>query len=355
MAITNFNKWIQSIKKLIFLKLFFRFNSKSGGGSSIGEMGGDSGISGGISGGVGGGGSSSVGEIPVLEIPDEYDDEEDEEDPKIYSTNYRLVGIVVHSGQANGGHYYSFIQNRPTSGSSSASGSGGTTNHHDSTDDHHHHQHHHNHHHHQNSTEPNDSTSQSTTTPSGGTASTTTTNTNNNNENNWFKFDDNEVSEFRMDDDEMRAQCYGGDYTGEVYDNVVKRMTYKKQKRWWNAYILFYERLKHADVVVVGTSRKQETRESREKEAAMVAEVTSEATTCNMPAYIVKSVHKKNIKFLHHRHHFSQEYFQFVKKLAQANIGICQNDVTLVSLKKFFFQLNKIIKNFEYQYIREIN
>ena len=26
------------------------------------------------------------------------------------STQYRLRGIVVHSGQASGGHYYSFIQ-----------------------------------------------------------------------------------------------------------------------------------------------------------------------------------------------------------------------------------------------------
>jgi ubiquitin C-terminal hydrolase len=27
-------------------------------------------------------------------------------------TRYKLVGIIVHSGQANGGHYYSFIQNK---------------------------------------------------------------------------------------------------------------------------------------------------------------------------------------------------------------------------------------------------
>ena len=26
------------------------------------------------------------------------------------STSYRLVGIVVHSGQASGGHYYSYIR-----------------------------------------------------------------------------------------------------------------------------------------------------------------------------------------------------------------------------------------------------
>lgn len=59
----------------------------------------------------------------------------------------------------------------------------------------------------------------------------------------WYKFDDNEVSECHMEDDEeMRNQCFGGEYMGEVYDHMIKRMAYRKQKRWWNAYILLYER-----------------------------------------------------------------------------------------------------------------
>lgn len=44
------------------------------------------------------------------------------------------------------------------------------------------------------------------------------------------------------DDEEMRNQCFGGEYMGEVYDHMIKRMAYRKQKRWWNAYILLYER-----------------------------------------------------------------------------------------------------------------
>ena len=43
-----------------------------------------------------------------------------------------------------------------------------------------------------------------------------------------------------------------------------------------------------------------------------------------MPPFILRSVHKKNIKFLHHRHHFSVEYFQFIKKLAQTNLLMWQ-------------------------------
>lgn len=29
-----------------------------------------------------------------------------------FCTKYRLVGVVVHSGQASGGHYYSYILHR---------------------------------------------------------------------------------------------------------------------------------------------------------------------------------------------------------------------------------------------------
>jgi ubiquitin carboxyl-terminal hydrolase 9/24 len=33
----------------------------------------------------------------------------------------------------------------------------------------------------------------------------------------WYKFDDGEVSECKMDDEEeMKTQCFGGDYMGEV-------------------------------------------------------------------------------------------------------------------------------------------
>jgi hypothetical protein len=40
------------------------------------------------------------------------DDDDFDENSSSYTNNYKLVGIVVHSGQANGGHYYSFIQNK---------------------------------------------------------------------------------------------------------------------------------------------------------------------------------------------------------------------------------------------------
>ena len=92
-------------------------------------------------------------------------------------SKYRLSGIVVHSGQASGGHYYSNVLHREAS--------------------------------------------------------------------KWYKFDDGDVTECKMDDDdEMKNQCFGGEYMGEqVFDNIMKRVSYRRQKRWWNAYLLFYTRL----------------------------------------------------------------------------------------------------------------
>lgn len=29
----------------------------------------------------------------------------------------------------------------------------------------------------------------------------------------------------------------------QVFDNIMKRVSYRRQKRWWNAYLLFYTRL----------------------------------------------------------------------------------------------------------------
>lgn len=216
-----------------------------------------------------------------------FDEEEEGEDPEItsvYSNHYRLVGIVVHSGQANGGHYYSFIQNKPTNCADEES-------------------------------KQTDSSNDTNSIYSNGS------------ESNWYKFDDNEVSDFKMDEEEMRSQCYGGDYTGEVYDNVMKRMAYKKQKRWWNAYILFYERIRHDSLnqttnLTIKSGLKSTLDEQQQQQQQQAVKI---------PANILKSVHKKNIKFLHHRHHFSLEYFQFIKKLSQANLCLIQSDSPIVN------------------------
>lgn len=155
-------------------------------------------------------------------------------------TKYRLSGIVVHSGQASGGHYYSYIRHR---------------------------------------------------TPSG--------------EIRWYKFDDGDVTECRMgEDEEMKVQCFGGDYMGEIFDPMLKRTTYRRQKRWWNAYMLFYTRHDIEEESIVNSVN-----------GLSISSLKKE-TYLKMPIAIENSIRKQNIKFLHHRSQFTLEYFSFIKKLA---------------------------------------
>ncbi|KAH1013809.1 hypothetical protein HUJ04_002748 [Dendroctonus ponderosae] len=155
-------------------------------------------------------------------------------------TKYRLSGIVVHSGQASGGHYYSYIRHRDPSG-----------------------------------------------------------------EVRWYKFDDGDVSECRMgEDEEMKGQCFGGEYMGEMFDPMLKRTTYRRQKRWWNAYMLFY-------------TRHDVEEESMMKSLSQVTlSLSKRETHLKMPIAIENSIRKQNIKFLHHRSQFTLEYFAFIRKLA---------------------------------------
>ncbi|XP_049729318.1 probable ubiquitin carboxyl-terminal hydrolase FAF-X isoform X6 [Loxodonta africana] len=161
------------------------------------------------------------------------------------STKYRLVGVLVHSGQASGGHYYSYIIQR--------NGGDGERN-------------------------------------------------------RWYKFDDGDVTECKMDDDEeMKNQCFGGEYMGEVFDHMMKRMSYRRQKRWWNAYILFYERM--------------DTIDQDDELIRYISElaVTTRPHQIIMPSAIERSVRKQNVQFMHNRMQYSLEYFQFMKKLLTCN------------------------------------
>ncbi|KAG1670256.1 putative ubiquitin carboxyl-terminal hydrolase FAF-X [Nymphon striatum] len=171
--------------------------------------------------------ASGVAEIEGEVIEHDLDDGSEMETA---STKYKLTGIVVHSGQASGGHYYSYIQHRHSDGSLK-----------------------------------------------------------------WYKFDDGEVSECKMDDDEeMKNQCFGGDYMGEVFDHMLKRMSYRRQKRWWNAYILVYRRNDNVD------------------DDASRSMVTKLART----HFIVR---KQNVQYMHNKNQFSPEYFLFMKKLISCN------------------------------------
>ncbi|XP_051782099.1 probable ubiquitin carboxyl-terminal hydrolase FAF-X [Erpetoichthys calabaricus] len=173
------------------------------------------------------------------------DQNESTDNTQLESTKYRLVGVLVHSGQASGGHYYSYIIQR-----------------------------------------------------NGGDGE----------KKQWYKFDDGDVTECKMDDDEeMKNQCFGGEYMGEVFDHLMKRMSFRRQKRWWNAYILFYERMEAL---------------GKDNELVMCIarlSITTKPHQIKMPSTIEQSVRKRNMQFMHNHMQYSLEYFQFIKKLLTCN------------------------------------
>jgi len=50
----------------------------------------------------------------------------------------------------------------------------------------------------------------------------------------WYKFDDTDVSECKMDDDEeLRSQCFGGDHPSSSFDQpVMKRYLFITNFHW---------------------------------------------------------------------------------------------------------------------------
>ncbi len=93
--------------------------------------------------------------------------------------NYELVGVVVHSGQASAGHYYSFIKERKPATASSA-----------------------------------------------GSSSTSAAASNSAGKSRWLKFNDTTVEEFEMNDTTLEAECFGGTYKAKAYDSG----TYEKNR-----------------------------------------------------------------------------------------------------------------------------
>ncbi|XP_032295412.1 probable ubiquitin carboxyl-terminal hydrolase FAF isoform X1 [Drosophila virilis] len=168
----------------------------------------------------------------------------------VETTKYELTGIVVHSGQASGGHYFSYIVSKnPANGKCQ-----------------------------------------------------------------WYKFDDGEVTECKMhEDEEMKVQCFGGDYLGEIYDNNLKRMQYRRQKRWWNAYMLFYTRCDQNPTHFEPSVEQLSLTESRN-------------VVLPLPKPIERSVRHQNIRFLHSRSIFSVEFFNFIKKLVSCSIPSTRSD-----------------------------
>ncbi|XP_055587463.1 ubiquitin carboxyl-terminal hydrolase puf [Uranotaenia lowii] len=104
----------------------------------------------------------------------------DEEDSEDFNEHYEydLVGVTVHTGNADGGHYYSFIKERNED-------------------------------------------------------------SNPNYQERWFLFNDAEVKLF--DPSQIAAECFGGEMTSKTYDSVTEKYLDFSFEKTNSAYMLFYE------------------------------------------------------------------------------------------------------------------
>nr|NP_651275.1 puffyeye, isoform D [Drosophila melanogaster]Q9VC56.2 RecName: Full=Ubiquitin carboxyl-terminal hydrolase puf; AltName: Full=Protein puffyeye [Drosophila melanogaster]AAF56319.2 puffyeye, isoform D [Drosophila melanogaster] len=109
---------------------------------------------------------------------------------------YELVGVTVHTGTADGGHYYSFIKER--------------------------------------------------------------TKTSYHTHERWFLFNDAEVKPF--DPSQIAAECFGGEMTSKTYDSVTEKYLDFSFEKTNSAYMLFYERRlpehlqrRHSELLVTPT------------------------------------------------------------------------------------------------------
>ncbi|XP_013409431.2 ubiquitin carboxyl-terminal hydrolase 24-like [Lingula anatina] len=184
--------------------------------------------------------------------------------------NYELVGVIVHSGQANAGHYYSFIKDRRGNVMS------------------------------------------------------------NPNRGKWFKFNDTVVEEFEMTDAALEAECFGGTYKAKIYD---QSNSYPEERlRYWSGYLLFYERIEEMMRTPVSAkkSRVSKMRKSLQglsSDRDSFVELTELVCrgdhqgifTDKMPARIQQQVKEENLRFMKNRDVYSPEYFRFIRELVMKN------------------------------------
>lgn len=112
---------------------------------------------------------------------------------------------------------------------------------------------------------------------------------------------------------------------------LCERFSSFRQRRWWNAYILFYEQI--TDDHSASNERLEEdltrlqlcTIHRSIEKFQSISLSDSDDQTQRMPLPVQRSVRKQNMKFLHNRIHFSPEYFHFIKRLVQSNVQVIVN------------------------------
>ncbi len=99
---------------------------------------------------------------------------------------------------------------------------------------------------------------------------------------------------------------------------LLSRFIAKTRERWWNGYLLFYERVE--DEAGPAASAAATAAATATTAAAGETGSFSVPQPLGMPSdSVYRKVQEENLKFYHHRYLFSAEYFEFFKNLCAAN------------------------------------
>ncbi|MCO5596319.1 hypothetical protein L7F22_050380 [Adiantum nelumboides] len=184
--------------------------------------------------------------------------------------HYDLVGVVVHSGTAFAGHYYSYIKQRPGDHPLNCG---------------------HGH--------------------SGG----------------WIAFDDKNVEPYDAKD--LEKDCFGGRYTVDVYDNFSKTTAPQEFDRPNSAYMLLYERSSVEPVsacspaqTAMSLSRAEDEDGDEPMKEISLCDRLPSLSNIQMPASVHRSVWQENLRFIHENHLMDKDYFRFILRLVEINCDL---------------------------------
>ena len=223
---------------------------------------------------------------------------------------YELVGIVVHSGQANAGHYYSFIKGPKNNTLSIDQEIYELEQMNQSIDE--------------NNFDTNSSGSNLI-------RSQSTNNNNNYNNNNeedekWYKYNDTSVEEIYFNDQTLVEECFGGTFTATGDYN---KMLPEERVRFWNGYMLFYkepdqninsQRKLNGEVNkfrqskdILNSHAYKITKDSFSELAELVTKGDEKGLFCTgLPPAIEQIVKSENLEFCKNRAIYDLDYFKFM-------------------------------------------
>ncbi|XP_022656846.1 ubiquitin carboxyl-terminal hydrolase 24-like isoform X2 [Varroa destructor] len=199
---------------------------------------------------------------------------------------YQLVGAVVHSGQANAGHYYSFIKDRREK--------------HDP--------------------------------------------------NTWFKFNDTTVEKIDLTDATLEIECFGGNYKAKVSDTSSfypedRVRHWNAYMLFYERKDLFLRNPTSTKTPKSGKNRfsfyieKEKPLHVASKSACLAsakADSLSQLTTLvdhgerrglfpsRVPPHIQQQVHEENLEFMHNKEIYNKDYMKFILQLCSINAECVQ-------------------------------